>query len=109
MLNLDRNDSDPVDRQIADRLSCISNGPSRLDAVSAGGAISRVSCEISNWFGDIWLSLAVSKSDGASYQDFCGQVQDLTKDADVARLVRGSPEGSKGLYVLLPPACEMPK
>jgi hypothetical protein len=109
MVSLDPDDPNPVDRQLADRLSCISSGPSRLDGSSAGGAISRVSCEISNWFGEVWLSLAVGKSDGASYQDFCRQVQELTKDADVAAVVRGSPEGSKGLYVLLPPACETPQ
>jgi hypothetical protein len=106
MVSLDANDSNPIDRQLADRLSCTSSGRSRLDAASAGRAISRVSCEISNWFGDVWLSLAVGKSDGATYQDFCQEVKELTKDADVAAVVSGSPKGSKGLYVLLPLACE---
>jgi len=37
-------------------------------------------------------SLAVAKSADASYQDFCREVQELTRDADVAAMVRGSPE-----------------
>jgi hypothetical protein len=56
---------------------------------------------------DGWLAFAVAKSADASYQDFCGEVKDLTKDPEVAALVRGSPEGSKGLYVLLPTKCEV--
>ena len=106
MVSLDPDDPNPVDRQIADRLSCNPDGPSRHGTVSAGSAVSRVSCVLSDWYGDVWLSLAVMKADGPGYQDFCRQVQELTKDADVAAVVRGSPEGSKGLYVLLPPACE---
>jgi hypothetical protein len=109
MVSLDTDDANPVDRQTADRLSCNPSGPSRHGAASAGGAISGVFCEISDWYGDGWLSLAVRKADGASYQDFCQQVQELTRDADVAAVVRGSPEGSKGLYVLLPPACKKPQ
>jgi hypothetical protein len=111
MVSLDADDPNPVDRQIADR--CESSGKARLGAASAGSAISGVFCEIYDWYGDLWFSLAVNKTDSASYQDFCRQVQDLTKDADVAAkdadvaaVVRGSPEGSKGLYVLLPSACE---
>ena len=46
---------------------------------------------------------------GASYQDFCREVQELTKDPDVAALVRGSSEGSKGLYIRPPQKCEVPK
>jgi hypothetical protein len=107
MVSLEPNDPNPVDRQIADRLSCNPHGPSHHGAASAGNAISGVFCEISDWYGDAWLGLAVKKADGVSYQDFCRQVQELTKDADVAAAVRGSPEGSKGLYVLLPPACEI--
>jgi len=33
-------------------------------------------------------------------------IHKLTRDADVAAMVRGSPEGSKGLYILLPTKCE---
>jgi hypothetical protein len=106
MVSLDADDPDPVDRQIADRLSCNASGPSRLGAASAGSAISGVFCDISDWFGDGWLSLAVKKANGASYQDFCRQVQELISDVVVAAVVRGSPEGSKGSYVLLPPKCE---
>jgi hypothetical protein len=51
-------------------------------------------------------SLAVAKSADASYKDFCREVQELTRDADVAAMVRGSPEASKGLYILLPTKCE---
>jgi hypothetical protein len=106
MASLDAHDPYPVDRKIADRLSCNPNGPSRHGKLSAGNAVSRVTCAISDWYGDVWLSLAVIKADGAGYQDFCRQVQELTKNADVAAAARGSPEGLKGLYVLLPPECE---
>jgi hypothetical protein len=104
MLSLDADDPAPVDRQIADRLSCNATKPARLGA-PPGSAISGVSCELSNWFGDAWLSLGVRKSGDASYQDFCRQVQELTSDAIVAAAVHASPEGTKGLYVLLPPKC----
>jgi hypothetical protein len=104
MISLD--DAKLFDSRIADRLSCNTGGPTRLSAATAGSAISKVSCQMSNWFGDVWLSVAVGKSDGASYQDFCRQTQELTKDAILAAVVRASPEGSKGLYVLLPPKCE---
>jgi hypothetical protein len=39
----------------------------------------------------------------------CLPRRQLTKDADVAAVVRDSLEGSKGLYILLPPPCEPPK
>jgi hypothetical protein len=57
-------------------------------------------------FGDVWLALAIAKSTEASYEDFCREAQELANDADVAALVRASPEGLKGLYVLLPTKCE---
>ena len=106
MVSLDAKDPNLIDRKLADRLSCNLGQRWRLDASVVGSAISFVSCQISDWFGDAWLSLAIGKSDSASYPDFCRQVQELTKDTDVAEVVRGSPEGSKGLYVRLPPACE---
>ena len=106
MLSINANDPDSIDRQIADRLGCTVNRRSRPSIASAGPAISFVNCYGSNWFGDGWLSFAVGKSDGATYQDFCRQVRALTSDALVAAAVRSSPEGSKGLYVVLPPKCE---
>lgn len=106
MLSIDISDPDSVDRQIADRLGCTVNRRARRGIASAGPAISYVNCYGSNWFGDGWLSFGVGKSDGASYQDFCRQVRELTGDALIAAAVRSSPEGSKGLYVVLPPECK---
>jgi len=105
MLSIDAKDPDPVDRQTAERLGCIVGRP-RPRIASAGPAISHVSCYKSNWFGDGWLSFGVGKSEGATYQDFCRQVRELTSDALIAAAVRGSPEGSKGLYVVLTKKCE---
>lgn len=106
MLSIDANDPDPVDREIADRLGCTVNRPVRPGIANLGHAISFVNCYKSNWFGDGWLSFGVGKSDGANYLDYCRQVRELTSDPLFAAAVRGSPEGSKGLYVLLPPKCE---
>jgi len=100
-------DPKPLDPQIAGRLACDTSKPSRLGAGSTG-TITRVFCDTSFLFGDVWLALAVAKAADASYQDF-REVQELTKDADVAALVRRSPEGSKGLYILLPTKCGPPK
>jgi len=68
--------------------------------------MSYVNCYGSNWFGDGWLSFGVGKSDGTSYRDFCRQVRELTSDALIAAAVHSSPEGSKGLYVVIPRNCE---
>jgi hypothetical protein len=106
MLSINANDPDSIDRQIADRLGCTVNRRARRGIASAGPAISYVNCYGSNWFGDGWLSFGVGKSDGASYQDFCRQVRELTSDPLIAAAVRSSPEGSKGLYVVLPSKCE---
>jgi hypothetical protein len=109
MLSLDPSDPKPLDPQIGGHLACDTSKPSRLGAGSAGGTITSVFCDISFLFGEVWLALAIAKSADASYQDFCREAHKLTKDADVAALVRGSPEGSKGLYILLPTKCETPK
>jgi hypothetical protein len=106
MLSVDANDPDPVDREIADRLGCTVNRPARVGIATRGHAISFVNCYKSNWFGDGWLSFGVGRSDAANYPDFCRQVRELTSDPLFAAAVRGSPEGSKGLYVVLPPKCE---
>jgi hypothetical protein len=106
MVSLDPGNPKRYDQRIRDRLACDTSKPSPLGTESNGGAITRVFCDTSLLFGDIWLAFAVAKSADASYQDFCRQIQQLTKDADVAALVRGSLEGSKGLYILLPPQCE---
>jgi hypothetical protein len=106
MLSIDASDPDPVDREIADRLGCTVNRPARSGIATLGRAVSFVNCYKSNWFGDGWLSFGVGKRDGASYLDFCRQVRELTSDPLFAAAVRDSPEGSKGLYVVLPPKCE---
>jgi hypothetical protein len=95
MVSLDPGNPKRYDQRIGDRLACDTSKPSPLGTESNGGAITRVFCDTSLLFGDIWLAFAVAKSADASYQDFCRQVQQLTKDADVAALVRGSLEGSK--------------
>ncbi|MGA2289430.1 hypothetical protein [Bradyrhizobium sp.] len=109
MLSVDAEDPDPIDPKIHRRLSCNRSEPSPLGDSGPGSAIAGVYCDTAYWHGDVWLGLAARKSDGSSYQEFCRQVQELTKDADVAAVVHGSPEGSKGLYVLLPPACKTPE
>ena len=76
-------DPKPLDPQVAGRLACDTSKPSRLGAGSTG-TITRVFCDTSFLFGDVWLALAVAKAADASYQDFCREVQELTKDADVA-------------------------
>jgi len=106
MVSLDPGDPKPLDPQIGGRLACDTSKPSRLGSESSRGAIISVFCDTSFLFGDLWLAFAAAKSAEASYRDFCQQVQELIRDADVAALVRGSPEGSKGLYILLPPQCE---
>jgi hypothetical protein len=105
MLRIDARDPDSIDRQFANRLGCTVDRP-RTRIASAGPAISNVNCDMSNWYGDGWLSFGVGKADGASYQEFCRQVRELTNDAVFAAAVRASPEGSKGLYVLLTKKCE---
>jgi hypothetical protein len=92
MLSLDPGDPKRLDPKSGDRLACDTSKPSPLGARSATPAISGVFCDTSLLFADLWLALAVRKSEGSSYQDFCRQVQELTRDADVAALVRGSPE-----------------
>jgi hypothetical protein len=109
MLSLDPSDPKPLDPQIGGRLACDTSKPSRLGAGSTGGTITKVFCDTSFLFGDVWLALAVAKAADAGYQDFCREVQELTKDADVAALVRRSAEGSKGFYILLPTKCGPPK
>jgi len=105
MVRFNARDRDSIDRQMVERLSCNMTGPTRLGA-PVRSAISHVSCQLSDWYGEGWLSLSARKSDGASYQDFCRQAQQLVNDTLVAAVVGGSPEGSKGLYILLPPACQ---
>ncbi len=55
---------------------------------------------------EVWAFLFVWRVDGVNDQDFCRQVQALTSNPDIATLVRLSAEGTKGLYVLLPPRCD---
>ncbi|MBR0756583.1 hypothetical protein JQ604_30765 [Bradyrhizobium jicamae] len=108
MVKLAENDPSSVDRQAAQRLGCIGNDEEPRHGLNPGGsAISHVSCEVYDWYGEVWLSLAVLKSDTASDQDFCRQVPELIGDPIVAAFVRSTPEGKNGLYVLLPRRCEV--
>ena len=95
-----------LDQEISRRLSCDQSGPSQLGEGSAGDAITSVLCDTYKMLNDeVWAFFFVQKANGASYQDFCRQVQALTRDADITMAVRFSPEGTKGLYILLPPQC----
>ena len=110
MISMDTDDADNgrrVDGRIRKRFACNRGEQSRLADDAAMGAISSISC-FANWiWGDTWLGLAIRKSDGADYRDFCRQVQEFANDADITALVRDTPERSRGLYVLLPTKCEL--
>jgi hypothetical protein len=93
-----------IDEKVKRRFACDKRDPSDLgDGYSA---IARASCSTSNRFGEIWLTLALRKAENTSYSDFCRQVLELSRDDDIATAARFSPDGSKGLYVLVPPACK---
>jgi hypothetical protein len=110
MMSMDTDEADHgrrVDGRIQKRFSCNRSVQSRLADDAATAAISTISC-FSHWiWGDTWLGLAIRKSDGADYRDFCRQVREFANDADIRALVRNTPERSRGLYVLLPAKCEL--
>jgi hypothetical protein len=86
--------------------SFLTGEPPRFGDAVATDAISRMACLTYHYFGGDWFSLTVTKADHSSYSDFCRQARELIQAADIAAVVRDSPEGSKGLYVLLPPKCQ---
>lgn len=94
------------DPKVLDRLSCNTHRPTNFGSEVATSAILRISCDTVGSDGGPWFRLAITKSDNSSYEEFCHQARDLTHAADIASAVRFSPEGSKGLYVLLPPKCK---
>lgn len=93
-----------IDEKAKQRFACNLNNPSSL----GGGydAVARASCRTYDHFGDVWFTMPLRKVESAPYADFCRQVLELSRDDDVATVIRFSPDGSKGLYVLLPPACK---
>jgi len=93
-----------IDEKARRRFACNQQDPSDLG--DGYGAIARASCGTYDYFGDVWFTLALRKAESASYPDFCRQVLELSHDADIATVMRFSPDGSKGLYDLLPPACQ---
>lgn len=95
-----------IDEKANRRFACNQNGPSDLG--DGYDAVARASCRTYDHFGDVWFTLPLRKTESASYSDFCRQVLALSRDDDVATVTRLSPDGSKGLYVLLPPACKAP-
>jgi hypothetical protein len=104
---LGRDDPAVVDQKIMKRFGC------RYDDLPPGpddryAAIERVRCSLQDHFGELWFGLLLWKPDGVSYQEFCRQAQELALDPDIAAVARFSPDGSKGKYVLLPPACKAP-
>jgi len=110
MMGMDTDDADHgrrVGDRIRKRFACNRGVQSRLADDAATGAIANISC-FSHWiWGDTWLGLAMRKSDGADYRDFCREVREFANDADIVALVRDTPERSRGLYVLLPAKCEL--
>jgi hypothetical protein len=97
---------DGLDEEIRRRLSCNTSGAAQLGEGGAGGAIAATLCDTYTMLNDEgWAFFFVTKVDGASYEDFCRQVQALTRDTDIATAVRFGQDGTKGLYILLPPQC----
>lgn len=97
---------DGLDEEIRRRLACNTTGAAQLGEGSAGDAIAETLCDTYTMLNDEgWAFFFVTKVDGASYQDFCRQVQALTTDTDIATVVRFGQDGTKGLYILLPPQC----
>ncbi|EJN13438.1 hypothetical protein PMI42_03294 [Bradyrhizobium sp. YR681] len=103
-LFLAKQGSSIVDERVKRRFACNKQDPAALG--DGYGAIARASCQTSDKFGEIWLTLAFGKVESASYSEFCRQVLELSRDEDIATTARFSPDGPKGLYVLLPPACK---
>jgi hypothetical protein len=95
-----------VDPRIRKRFACNANTASELG--DGFGAIARAACLNYNHSDDVWFGLALRKAESASYEEFCQQVRALVNNVDIATVVKFSPEGSKGLYILLPPACKAP-
>lgn len=110
MMSMDTDDADHgrrVDGRIRKRFACNRGEQLRLADDAGMDSISTISC-FSHWiWGDTWLGLAIKKSDGANYPDFCRQVREFANDADILTLVRDTPERSRGLYVLLPTNCKL--
>jgi len=94
------------DPKLLDRLACNTRRPANLGGDVATSAFFRVSCDTIGSYGGPWFRFAITKSDDATYEEFCRQARDIVRAADIANVVRFSPEGSKGLYVLLPPKCK---
>lgn len=93
-----------IDEKARRRFACNQNDPANLG--DGYDAIARASCRTYDHFGDVWLTMPIRKAETATYSDFCRQVLALSRDDDMATVTRLSPEGSIGLYVLLPPACK---
>lgn len=107
MIYLGRDDPEVIDEKIRKRFAC-----DRFETADLGDryfAIEQVWCSFQDHFGELWFGLSLWKPDGVSYQEFCRQAQELTLDPDIAMVARLSPDGSKGKYVLLPPACKAPE
>jgi hypothetical protein len=93
-----------IDEKARRRFACNQDDRSNLGV--GYDSIARASCRTYDHFGDIWFTMPLRKAESARYSDFCRQVLELSRDDDIATVARFSPDGSKGLYVLLPPACK---
>jgi hypothetical protein len=67
---------DGLDQEISKRLSCNRSGPAQLGEGSTGDAIEATFCDIYTMLNnEVWAFFFVEKANGASYLDFCRQVQ----------------------------------
>jgi len=107
MLFLGRDQKTPLNDKVRKRFACGLDSPPDLG--DDYRAIARASCRAWDRFGDNWFTLGLTKAESASTAEFCRQVRTLSRDDDMTMAVRFSPEGSKGFYVLLPPACKDPE
>ncbi|MCS3726484.1 hypothetical protein [Bradyrhizobium betae] len=103
-LFLEHDETLSIDEKAKRRFARNRDDPSKLG--DGYDTIARASCRTYDHFGDIWFTMPLRKAESASYSDFCRQVLELSRDNDIATVVRFSPDGSKGLYALLPPACK---
>ena len=99
-------DTHSLQSKILDQLACNAHRPMNFVDDVTTSAISRISCDTVGSDAGPWFRLAITKSDAAGYPEFCRQARELVHVAEIDTIVRFSPEGSKGLYVLLPPKCK---
>jgi hypothetical protein len=89
------------------RFSCAGSKRLQFGDAAANGAISDVTCHPHALFAtDAWLAFAIRRSDGSAWGKFCQQAKAFADHADIVSLLQSMPESSRGLYIMLPRACE---